>query len=163
MQAFVASLFAYTVAACGALGQRCKAAKLPTHTATDCQVAAKVLPARVTCVTCWMWSCHTHCVILAGLPINGKASHDAPDLDTYSRTTSASAAQPRHKGESSDERKQRKAAVKQAKVVCNAWHQFIAGQLTYCKVNAPRSNQCFIVLCSICASVVCISICHCLC
>ena len=54
----------------------------------------------------------------AGLPISS-AEDDmmrSLDFETYSRTTSASAAQPRLKGESSEEKKQRKGAVKEAKV-----------------------------------------------
>ncbi|KAL3156668.1 Protein ltv1 [Trebouxia sp. C0009 RCD-2024] len=50
-----------------------------------------------------------------GLPINSSENHRSLDFDSYSRTTSASAAQPRLKGESTDEKKQRKTAVKEAK------------------------------------------------
>lgn len=54
-------------------------------------------------------------VISEGLPIISSENHRT--LDSYSRTTSASAAQPRLKGESTHEKKERKAAVKEAKVL----------------------------------------------
>ncbi|DBA99090.1 hypothetical protein WJX77_009113 [Trebouxia sp. C0004] len=50
-----------------------------------------------------------------GLPISSTEDDRSLDFETYSRTTSASAAQPRLKGETSDEKKQRKGAVKEAK------------------------------------------------
>ncbi|KAL0054064.1 hypothetical protein WJX82_003186 [Trebouxia sp. C0006] len=50
-----------------------------------------------------------------GLPISSAEDDRSLDFETYSRTTSASAAQPRLKGESSEEKKQRKGAVKEAK------------------------------------------------
>jgi len=59
----------------------------------------------------WMVPC-----VCAGLPISSAEDDRSLDFETYSRTTSASAAQPRLKGESSEEKKQRKAAVKEAKV-----------------------------------------------
>ena len=58
------------------------------------------------------------CAVFAGLPTSSSERPEALDFDSYSRTTSASAAQPRLKGETTDERKQRKAAVKDAKVPC---------------------------------------------
>ena len=58
---------------------------------------------------CWSHVC-------AGLPISSAEDDRLLDFETYSRTTSASAAQPRLKGESSEEKKQRKGAVKEAKV-----------------------------------------------
>jgi len=54
--------------------------------------------------------------VCAGLPISSAGDDRLLDFETYSRTTSASAAQPRLKGESSEEKKQRKGAVKEAKV-----------------------------------------------
>ena len=57
----------------------------------------------------------------AGLPVGPSKLQSAPlDFETYSHTTSASAAQPRLKGESTEDRKQRKSAVKVAKVIVNA-------------------------------------------
>ena len=58
----------------------------------------------------------------AGLPVISSVDNRALDSEIYSRNTSASAAQPRFKGEPTDERKQRKTAVKEAKV----WLQLIA-------------------------------------
>ncbi len=52
----------------------------------------------------------------AGLPISSAEDDRLLDFETYSRTTSASAAQPRLKGETLEEKKQRKGAVKEAKV-----------------------------------------------
>ncbi len=52
----------------------------------------------------------------AGLPISSAEDDRLLDFETYSRTTSASAAQPRLEGETSEEKKQRKGAVKEAKV-----------------------------------------------
>lgn len=50
-----------------------------------------------------------------GLPVSSAEDDRLLDFETYSQTTSASAAQPRLKGESSEEKKQRKGAVKEAK------------------------------------------------
>ena len=83
---------------------------------------------------CSLWSpcCGHH----SGLPINSGENNRTLDFDSYSRTTSASAAQPRVKGESTDERKQRKTAVKEAKVLSHQHilMRFFALQLQLCYV-----------------------------